>query len=276
MGEEKLDEHQIELIVRDLLKSGSATLGSSSALYTKIQRVAAYLEILDIHPSDAGNALALSNRDFLRCSDRLWELLNVGVLAPGLNRDNPGLPWVHVTEYGRKILEADPNPYSAEEYIAELKKRAAIILDDVVEMYLFESLRSFKHNCYLSATVLLGGASERIFSNFLDQFLSTIGNPGKKTSFENSINNKFIATKFNEFTKFIDPYKKTFPREIKDQIDLWLSSFFNYIRRVRNSVGHPTGSTFNRGEVLAMFLPFHSYVENLKLLIDHFNSNPIT
>jgi len=54
-----------------------------------------------------------------------------------------------------------------------------------------------------------------------------------------------------------------------------ISSFFNYIRRVRNDVGHPTGKSFPRSEVLAMFLPFPSYLENLEKLLNYFKSNPI-
>ncbi len=50
----------------------------------------------------------------------------------------------------------------------------------------------------------------------------------------NKIENKFIAIKFRVFLKQIETLKKKFPKNIKDQINLWLSSFFNYIRRVSN------------------------------------------
>ena len=36
--------------------------------------------------------------------DAFWELVIQGVLAPGLNLENPNLPWFHLTEYGKKVL----------------------------------------------------------------------------------------------------------------------------------------------------------------------------
>jgi len=272
----KLDDVQIDLIVKELLKRGETTFGERSGLYSKIQRAAAFLGFLNIRPMDANNIIALSDEDFLRCTDRLWEYLGIGILAPGLNRNNPGFPWVHLTEYGKKLLIEEVNPYSAEKFVADIENIANILLDDIAEMYLFEALRCFRHNCYLGATVLLGSFSERVFLNFLVEFIKNIQDPSKKADFENKIKDKFIATKFNTFIKTIEPLKKGFPRGIKDQIDLWLSSFFNYIRRVRNDVGHPTGTSISRADILAMFLPFPKYMENLMKLIDYFSKNPIT
>lgn len=225
---------------------------------------------------DVGLIIALSDEDFLKCTDRLWEYLGIGILAPGLNRDNPGFPWVHLTEYGKKLLIEEVNPYSAEKFVGEIEEIANILLDDIAEMYLFEALRCFRHNCYLGATVLLGGFSERVFLNFLAEFIKYIRNPTKKADFENKIKEKFIATKFNTFIKTIEPLKKNLPKDIKDQIDLWLSSFFNHIRRVRNDVGHPTGTSISRADILAMFLPFPKYMENLMKLIEYFSKNPVT
>lgn len=270
--EDIFDDEQIELIVKELLKGGITTFGRGSGLYDKIQRVAANLGFIR---QPKYSEIIISNNDYLKCTDKLWDYLIVGFLAPGLNSNNPGFPWVHITEYGKKVLEGDSNPYSANEYILDVQNRAKKLLDDTAEDYLFEALRSFRHNCYLGATVLLGGFSERIFLNFLNKFVSCIRDQNKKNIFVKKINNSFITGKFNSFIKLIEPIKKSLPKDIKDQIDLWLSSFFNYIRRVRNDVGHPTGKSFTRSEVLAVFLPFPSYLENLEILLNYLKSNPI-
>jgi len=266
------DDEQVEQIVREMLKSGNITFGSSTGDYNRIQETAAKLEFIK-QPSF--NEIVLSDEDFRKCKDKLWDYLIIGVLAPGLNPSNPNFPWVHVTEYGKKFLKGDVNPYSADEYMAKIQHIADLLLDDIAEDYLFEAIRSFRHSCYLGATVLLGGFSERIFLNFLREFKQFIKDQTKRQNFEKKIKNAFISQKFKAFLNLIEPLKKKFPKDIRDQIDLWLSSFFNYIRSVRNEVGHPTGRTFSRGEVLAMFLPFPAYLENLIKLLNHFKNDPI-
>lgn len=270
-NDENFDDEQIELIVKELIKGGATTFGSSE-LYQRVQRAAARCGFIR---EPKYSEIIISNTDYLKCTDRLWNYLIVGILAPGMNASNPTFPWVHITEYGKKVLKDDINPYSAEEYILKIQTIAGSLLDSVAQDYLFEALRSFRHNCYLGATVLLGGFSERIFLNFIQDFTETINNTTHKEDFINNIENKFIAAKFRAFLDQIEKKKKDFPRAIKDQIDLWLSSFFNYIRRVRNDVGHPSGKKYDRGEVLAMFLPFPSYLENLVKLLKYFKSNPI-
>ena len=257
------DEEQVEQIVREVLKSGNTTFGSSRGDYDRIQGAAARLGFIS---EPRYSEIIISDEDFRKCADKLWDYLIIGVLAPGINPSNPGFPWVHVTDYGKKVLEGVINPYSVDEYMAKIQEVAGELLDDIAENYLFEAIRSFRHSCYLGSSVLLGGFSEKIFLNFLKKFKQCIDNQNKKQNFENRIRDSFISTKFNAFLKLIEPLKKSLPKEIKDQIDLWLSSFFNYIRRVRNDVGHPTGTKFSRGEVLAMFLPFPAYLENLTKL----------
>lgn len=274
-NQSEFDDAQVDLIVKELLKGGSTTFGDRSDLYTKIQRVAAQLNFLGIHPSKAGNVRALSNKNYLKIADRLWEYLSIGILAPGSDANNPGFPWVHVTEYGKKLLIEEVNPYSSDKFVAQVENVAKLLLDDITEMYIYESLRCFRHNCYLGATILLGAFSEKVFLNFLDELIKNIQNSSKRASFEAKIKDKFIATKFYEFTQLIEPLKKSFPKDIKDQFDVWLTSFFNYIRRVRNEVGHPTGTSVSREDILAMFLPFPRYLKNLVKLIDYFSKNPI-
>jgi len=57
--------------------------------------------------------------DALKVRETLWELLIQGILAPGMNYANLDFPWIHVTDYGVRCLEAndilphDPNRYTA-------------------------------------------------------------------------------------------------------------------------------------------------------------------
>src|SRR5678815_221660 len=62
--------------------------------------------------------------------DAMWALVLDGVIAPG-QRYVPNstgasvtLPWFHVTEYGRRVLDAGEfNPHDAESYLNRLRAR---------------------------------------------------------------------------------------------------------------------------------------------------------
>ena len=38
--------------------------------------------------------------------DVFWEFIIQGIIAPGSNLSNPNLPWFHITDYGRKVLDS--------------------------------------------------------------------------------------------------------------------------------------------------------------------------
>lgn len=120
--------------------------------------------------------------------------------------------------------------------------------------------------------ILLGGFSEKIFLNFLDEFQSCIQDQAKKNKIEEQ---KFISNKFNELLSIVKPLKKHLPENVRQNLDLWLESFFDYIRRARNKFGHPTGEEMTRKKIHAMLMIFPSYLKNLVELLYYFKSNPI-
>lgn len=103
---ESFDEEKVENIVKELIKKGIIfTTGIELALYQKIQRVATKLGYMDIEPIYFGRALVLKNEDYLKVSDKIWEYITSGILAPGSNRETPWFPYLHLTEKGQKFLE---------------------------------------------------------------------------------------------------------------------------------------------------------------------------
>jgi len=107
MGEERnrLNDEQIDLIIKNMIKTGEIKYGRGSALYDKIERVAVNLGFFDIRQMDLGYKHPLTYEDYLKVSDKIWELITNGTLAPGYNRNNPWFPWLHLTEKGKKIRE---------------------------------------------------------------------------------------------------------------------------------------------------------------------------
>ena len=103
---ESFNEEKVEHIVKELIQSGVIfTVGIERALYQKIQRVATKLGYMDIKPMDLGRVIILKNEDYLRVSDKIWEYITSGILAPGSNRSNPWFPHLHLTEKGKEFLE---------------------------------------------------------------------------------------------------------------------------------------------------------------------------
>lgn len=275
---DKLSDEQVKEVVKQLVQStkGYITVNKHSDFYRNLQKIASelgYIEEVGYH-----QPIILTQQDVVRCVGELWEYVLGGVLAPGSMSSGHEyfFPYLHLTDYGKTVMQESVNPYSTEEYISYLKNLALDFFDSISEIYLRESLKSFKFNCFLGSMVLLGGFSEKIFLNFLDEFISYIQNQTIKIKFEKKIKNKFIATKFNEFLNLVKPLQNQLPKNVKHQLELWLNSFFNYVKLSRNDVGHPTGKEISREEMHAMFLIFPTYLNNLSELLDHFKNNPIT
>ncbi len=264
LTDEQIEQILIEMITPTLMNANIQLKGSSFVKRFKTAKEKLYINE------------KFEQNEVIRCWDKFWFYITNGILAPGTDLNNLDLPFLHLTDVGHKILVEGVNPYSRDVYFMNIENKAKPLMDDISEMYLLESLNSFYNHCYLGAMVLLGGFSERIFLKFLDRFILNIQNISKKTKFENIIENRFIAIKITEFLAFIEPHKKTLPKELKHQVDLWLNSFLNYIRNVRNKVGHPTGRKVSREELLAMYLTFPKYLENIMTLLGYFINNPIT
>lgn len=105
--EDILTEDQAKRIADFLIKDTIRYLGKEEALYRKIQWAAARLKIIDEDPTNISqyNPKILSNNDFLRVIDKIWDFLMKGYVAPGKDRNNPWFPHIHLTNKGKKYFE---------------------------------------------------------------------------------------------------------------------------------------------------------------------------
>ena len=60
---------------------------------------------MNIEPTNLGYALVLTNEDFLKVVDKIWEYITSGILAPGKDSEEPWFPALHLTEKGKEFLE---------------------------------------------------------------------------------------------------------------------------------------------------------------------------
>jgi len=272
--EDKLNEVQVEEVVKSHLErfKNSIIYLNRDNLYNELQYTVSELGYID---QPGYTQSILSYNDFIKCFEKIWEYVLVGVLAPGERGQNDLMNSLHTTDYGKKIIEADVNPYYEEKYIKNISELNTEIVDDISELYLREALKSFRFNCFLGSMVLLGGFSEKVFLNFLDKFNKCIQDQNNREEFKKKVEKGFIFSKFNAFIEFLEPSIKKIPKEITHNLNLWLNSFFNHIREVRNEIGHPTGRKINQQEVYSYLLVFPTYILNLKKLLDYFKSNLI-
>ena len=269
-------DEQVKEIAKQIIKDIRTYITlEGDGFYKMVQATASKLGYIEEDVDEWTQALIISTNDSVRCIDEIWEYVLTGVLAPGTKSSgySYSISHAHLTNYGKKVMQEKINPYATNDYVNEIKNAAGSLYDTISEMYLFESLKSFKFNCYLASMVLLGGFSEKLFLNFLDEFQSCVQDQAKINKIDKQ---KFISGKFNEFLSIIKPLKNQLPETIRNNLDLWLNSFFDYVRRARNKVGHPTGEEMTREKIHAMLEIFPSYIKNLVELLNHFKVNPIT
>ena len=99
-----LDEKQVDMIIKELIKAGAISIGKNSNLFYNIKQIAIKLGYIQSLQSDRmESGIDLEEEDFLKIQDKLWELILKGYLAPGKNEMNPWFPKLHFTEKGEKF-----------------------------------------------------------------------------------------------------------------------------------------------------------------------------
>jgi hypothetical protein len=214
--------------------------------------------------------------DLLKLHDIFWELLVQGILAPGFNSDNVKLPFIHVTDYGKKCIEANSIlPHDPDGYLKRLTNLVGQPIDDTVMTYVREGLLTFLGGYNLAATVMLGVASEQCIDLLIEAYSNAIAIPNQKSAFEKKINqagrkvkNRFDAIR-NELILL------NLPSPLKDALDIQLSGIFTLIRCSRNDAGHPTCRVIDRDMAHGNFLLFPQYCKRVYDLIEYFKANPV-
>ena len=87
-----------------------------------------------------------------------------GIITLGLNDSNPEFPWFHLTALGERVV-AGEDAYFVHDVSGYEKRIVKEIpkIDSVTLLYLKEALQTFRAGCVLSATVMLGVATEHTF-----------------------------------------------------------------------------------------------------------------
>lgn len=213
-----------------------------------------------------GMSFHLQKHDENRVREILWDLIIERVLTIG-DYQNSSWPFLSLTEYGEKVMKSNmPVPNDTSEYLKRIRKEIPD-LDNVIEIYLSESVRTYNINQLLSATITLGCASEKALLLLIETFRDTFNDLSKQQSFIKKIEGKFIKTQFDEFNKELQNVRTNLPYELKENYTNTLFGVFEMIRSNRNQAGHPTGKQIDKEALLAnlqVFIPYCKFIYKMK------------
>ncbi len=199
----------------------------------------------------------------------VWDLIVEGVLRPGAANSEPfDLPYIHVTEHGKKVIAGDVTPYDPSGYMKELKNRIPAI-DPIIEKYIAEAAETLRQNCLLSSTVTLGCASEMAFLLLSAAYRNSV-DPATQAAYDRALAKTRGIKQHHQ--AFMAEYQKLKPQLKADKGNNWLTGMdnamdhvFSYFRDMRNSAGHPSGYAFTK-ELAASHLMIFPYY--LRLIYD--------
>lgn len=202
--------------------------------------------------------IAVEYKDQIR--EIIWSLVIQGIVIPGASTNQPDLPFMQVSEWGKKCLElGEYLPHDAGEYISRLRMEIPAV-DNGIILYLQESLIAFRSGAYLGSAVVTGVGAERTLFVLRDAVEAAISTPGLRQKFAEKTKGKPTKQTFDEIWKKLDPVHDALATGLnKEDVRAELSVTFDLIRKTRNDAGHPTGRRVSREEAHNLLLLFPQY-----------------
>ena len=211
------------------------------------------------------SSLSRSDQDTFR--EIFWDLFREGIITLGTSKGQPEFPWFTVTKRGWAIAEHQ-RPY----WFHDVITYESAVLQEIPDIdlatlaYLRESMQAYLSGCVLSATVMLGVATESSFERLLETIKE---NEDERSRFKKCLSERGIYRRLNAFGKAIQDHSKL-PRNLAEGLDIQITSTVNLIRQFRNDSGHPTGKTISRQQCYTLLHLFIPCCKKIYELIDHF------
>jgi hypothetical protein len=214
---------------------------------------------------------------FLIIQEIFWQFIAQGVITPGINLENPNLPFFRLTEYGKKVIQEDRFlPHDPNGYIDNFKQ-AVSNPDSVVLGYLEESLRCFVSGCLVASTMMLGIASEVVFLNLCNILLSALNNPIEKKRFNGIMQNISMIAKFEFVRDKLEMIMQIKKGVLPPNTVITLLGVFELIRSQRNDIGHPqeTMPVLTKDQVFVYMRMFPQYCSTAEVVESYLKSNKV-
>lgn len=197
------------------------------------------------------------SEDDLLVHEILWELLTQGVLAPGMSATYLDLPYIHITEFGQKVLEsADAQPHDPHGYLDRLQTLVGAPLDPVFKDYVTESLQTFLGGHYFASMVLLGIASEQCLDTLGQAIAEVLPNLEARGIFERNLSQagRNVQRKVNLLRTALQHLP--LPPDLKAELDVHLSGMFALTRLTRDEAGNAASGSVDRDVAYGNLLIF--------------------
>lgn len=206
----------------------------------------------------------LNNGQHDMVNEIVWDLIVQRIITIS---DTQGYAWLRITEYGKRIIESNEiTPYDRDGYIASIKHKAPKISTLALD-YIQEAMTCFRSGAQRAASVMLGVASEEIFSDMI-------------RSFEKKYSKNILPSDYKPFKqvkdlfgKSFEPLKKDLPQDLKNNIDNTIGGIYELIKKMRDDSGHPTDAEISRDEVYANFLVLPLYAERIYKVVNFYENN---
>lgn len=224
-------------------------------------RVKSRLQIAgEMRPEPHGHHDQLSDKYKDQIREIIWGLVIQGIVVPGASTQQASLPFMQITEWGKKCLEdGEYLPHDAGQYISRLNSQIQGV-DKYILLYLQDSLAAFRSGAYLASAVMTGVACERTLLLLRDSVGNALSTQQSKTSFASKTKNQQVRRVFDEIWKRLDPVHEKLAADLgKEDAKAELSGSFDLIRKTRNDAGHPTGRSISREEAHNLLLLFPQY-----------------
>ena len=206
--------------------------------------------------------------------EEVYSLLIKGIIIFGDPTAEMGsqnaFPWIMVTEYGKKCLDAEELiPLDPEGYIDILQKKVTDI-DEITLKYISESINAFNRDALISAAITLGVASEQMMLLLIETYTTSLKNNTEREKFISRTKGRYAETQYREFRKSFDSHKRVIDAEVSRDIDVWLDGTFRFIKLIRNEQGHPTNIEIDKGMINANLHQFPTFASRMYNLIGWF------
>jgi hypothetical protein len=211
--------------------------------------------------------------------DVFWELFLEGVVAPGFNASNPNLPFFHVTQYGRIVLQTgEYQPHDREGYLARLTHGVSVP-DATVMAYLEEGLETFARGTLVASMVMLGVAAERVFDLLCTSMAPALVDKSEAATFRKLLDRFAMKPKVDWVHDKLCTIQESRPRPdgFPENATLAVTAIYDLIRSQRNDLGHPRDlpPRLSREEIHTNLLIFPRYYETAESIRRFLESHKI-
>ena len=220
--------------------------------------------------------------------ERVHYLLNQMVIGPGNARDvSADLPWIHLTEYGKKCVEErEILPYDTDGYIDRIKNCSSHTAWDIY--YIQQVLGCFNHGLYDAATMMLGIEGEYLAGQLIEKYKGFLAN---KEVTEQSVFEQALRSCNGKISKMYEEYSKSWRKVsnkkdtqnnllyadmavLKQRLDQPAElTFMNYLRLTRNELAHPSSTVMEPSETMLLIVSFLKYYEIQNEFLEFYYQN---